>query len=76
MTFFSSKTHISTSGRWWIKVKRISNEAVSGIKPTIHENSAASKHGDIYYWKIFKITDHKFRFWILNVIVFLADIGY
>ena len=37
------------------------------VKPTIHQNSAVSKHGDISpyskaFWENFKITDHKLRF--------------
>ena len=54
----------------------------AAVKPTLQQNSAFSKHGDIYlhapkhYRENFKITDHKFLFWILKIIVFLADIGY
>ena len=29
-----------------------------------------------YFWENFKITDHKYRFWILKVITFLVDILY
>ena len=29
-----------------------------------------------HYWESFKITDHKYRFSILKIIAFLADIGY
>ena len=30
----------------------------------------------MYYWENFKITDHKYWFWVLKIIVFLTDIGY
>ena len=38
----------------------------------MHQNTAVSKAllGE------FKITDHKYRFWILKITAFLADIGY
>ena len=29
-----------------------------------------------HYWENFKITDNKYRFWILKITAFLADIGY
>ena len=29
-----------------------------------------------HYWRNFKITDHKYQFWILKIITFLADIDY
>ena len=41
------------------------------VKLTIHQNSAVPKH-----WENFKITDHKYQFLVLKIIVFLADIGY
>ena len=28
-----------------------------------------------YYWENFKITGHKYQFWILKIIVFFADTG-
>ena len=48
------------------------NKRKLAVKPTIHQNSALSKAllGNI------KITDHKYRFWILKIIVFLEDIRY
>ena len=33
-------------------------------------------HAQKHYWENFKITDHKYRFWILRIIEFLADKGY
>ena len=33
-------------------------------------------HAQKHYWENLKITDHKYRFWILQIIVFLVDIGY
>ena len=39
------------------------------ITITIHQNAAVSNK---HYWENFKIIDHKYRFWILKIIVFLA----
>ena len=33
-------------------------------------------HAQKYYWENFKVSDRKFQFWILKIIVFLADIAY
>ena len=38
----------------------------------MHQNSTVSKA----LLGKFKINDHKYRFWILKIIVFLADKGY
>ena len=48
------------------------NKRKIAVKPTIHRNSAVSK----LYLENVKITDHKYRFWILKITEFLADIGY
>ena len=39
----------------------------------MHQNSAVSK---ALLGENFKISDHKYWFWILKIIAFLADVGY
>ena len=41
-------------------------------KPTVHQNSAVSKA----LLEKFKISDHKYWFWILQIIAFFVHIGY
>ena len=48
-----------------INVKQLLNKQYSKIH-------LSQKH----YWENFEITYSKYRFWILKIIVFLADIGY
>ena len=42
----------------------------------MHQNSAVSKALFISLYKVLYISDHKYRFLILKMIVFLEDIGY
>ena len=48
-----------------IKLKQLLNRQYTKIQ-------LSQKH----YWENYEITDHKYRFWILKIPVFLADIGY
>ena len=51
------------------------NKHKTVVKWTTHQNP---KYGDDqkHNWENFEIIDHKFGFWILKIIIFLADIGY
>ena len=48
------------------------NKRKIAVKPTTHHNSAFSK----VLLEDIEITDHKYRFCILKIIAFLADIAY
>ena len=53
------------------------NKRKIGVKATIHQIQLSQKQ----YLEKFKVTDHKYQFWILKIIVFLAacmlaDISY
>ena len=62
------------------KNKRLKESGVSScnkrkiaVKQAIYtKNQLSQKH----YWGNFKISDHKFEFRVLKIIVFLTDIGY
>ena len=47
------------------------NKRKIALQPTMYQNSAVPKA----LLENFKITDYKYRFWILKIILFLVDIG-
>ena len=65
----NEKLHITEKWSFLFNSKRKIRKLA--VKLTMHQNSAI-KH----YWENFKITGHKYRFWILKIIVFLAEKGY
>ena len=48
------------------------NKRKIAVKPKMYQNTAISKA----LLGKFKITDHKYEFWFIKIIVFVADIGY
>ena len=50
----------------------LGNKRKTVVKPTIHKIQLPQKD----YWENFKITEHKYRFWILKIIVTLTGTVY
>ena len=48
------------------------NKRKIAVKPTLPKIQLSQKR----FWENIIITDHKYRFWILKITVFLPDMGY
>ena len=58
-------------------INNSSNVKKSGVFPLLSNGQCTKiQLSQKHFWRNFKITDHKYRFRILKIPVFLADIGY